>query len=118
MIKLEWLGQSRPKVVELPIPFLSRSEKTGEVRCDPIGEFPDEAAQQLLGMAPDFWRKIDEQTEPQETTHPSKRPSNLTIWRERQRALKVQQSAPSPAVPEGAFRPSQPDQVEGHMEVV
>ena len=50
MVHLKWLGK-RPKTVELPIPFLSRSEKTGEVICDPIGEFSDEDAERLMQLS-------------------------------------------------------------------
>jgi hypothetical protein len=40
-----------PKTVELPIPFVSRSEKTGEVVCAPIGEFPWQDGRKLLDMS-------------------------------------------------------------------
>ena len=37
-IKIKYTGKGR-KVVELPIPFVQKCEKTGEVICDPIGVF-------------------------------------------------------------------------------
>ena len=46
-IKIKWLGQGVKKV-ELPIPYVQKCEKTGEVICDPIGEFPIEDGKRLL----------------------------------------------------------------------
>ena len=122
MIKLKWLGQRLPKVVELPVPLLSRSEKTGEVICNPIGEFPDEAALILLGT-PEYWERVEEspvivKVPVERTIHaPSaaKMQSNLTLWRERERAKK-QYIGPSQPLAEGSTAPS-PDQ-EGALEVV
>lgn len=42
-----------PKIVELPIPFISRSMKVGEVVCDPVGEFPEDDGLRLLKMSGD-----------------------------------------------------------------
>lgn len=39
------------KVVDLPIPFISKSEKEGEVICAPIGEFPYEYGKKLLELS-------------------------------------------------------------------
>ena len=52
-VKLKWTGVGS-KVVELPIPFLSKADKTGEVVCDPIGEFPLEDGERLLGLGEAF----------------------------------------------------------------
>ena len=52
-IKLEWQG-GQHKVVELPIPFIYRTEKTGEVVCDPVGEFPVADGEALLAMGDAF----------------------------------------------------------------
>ena len=46
-MKIRWLGKGEKKV-ELPIPYVSKSEKTGEVLCNPIGEFPIEDGKRLL----------------------------------------------------------------------
>lgn len=46
-MKVRWLGEGS-RVVETPVPLLSKSEKTGEVVCDPIGEFSDEDGTALI----------------------------------------------------------------------
>lgn len=46
----KWL-YSAPRVVELPIPFISRSEKQGEVICRPYGIFPYADGKRLLEMS-------------------------------------------------------------------
>jgi len=50
LIGNQWV-YDKPKVVELPVPFLSRSEKEGEVVCDPIGVFDYETGKKLLEKA-------------------------------------------------------------------
>ena len=50
-IRIRYLGTKLPKIVELPIPYVSKSERTGQVICDPIGEFPAEDGERLLAMA-------------------------------------------------------------------
>ena len=45
--RIKWLGRGSKKV-ELPIPFVQKCEKTGEVICDPVGEFPYEDGMKLL----------------------------------------------------------------------
>ena len=49
-IRIEYLGRG-PKKVELPIPFVQKCEKTSEVICNPIGEFPYEDGMRLLEIA-------------------------------------------------------------------
>lgn len=49
-IPIEYLGRC-PKIVELPIPLLARSSKTGQVICNPIGEFPVEDGERLLEIS-------------------------------------------------------------------
>jgi len=56
-VQVEWLGERRPKIVELPIPLRSKSEKTGEVVCDPIGLFSKEDAAKLI-QTPSLWRLV------------------------------------------------------------
>lgn len=46
----KWIYQT-PKLVELPIPFISRSEKVGEVLCDPLGVFPYADGAKLLELS-------------------------------------------------------------------
>ena len=46
----QWM-YDHPKTVELPIPFVSKSAKIGEVTCDPIGEFPWQEGRKLLDLA-------------------------------------------------------------------
>jgi len=57
MIQLRYLGRC-PKVVQLPIPFLAHSMKTGEVTCNPVGQFPDADAEALLAMGGLFERVV------------------------------------------------------------
>lgn len=38
-IKIKFLGKSGRRLVELPIPYVQKCEKVGEVLCDPIGTF-------------------------------------------------------------------------------
>lgn len=52
-VRLRWRGAGR-KVVPLPCPLLSLSEQTGVVVCDPIGEFPEDAARHLLSCGDAF----------------------------------------------------------------
>src|SRR3990167_5099728 len=48
-LRIKWNGRT-PRTFSLPIPFISHSEKTGEVLCDPIGNFPPEDGQRLLDL--------------------------------------------------------------------
>jgi virulence-associated protein VagC len=129
MTKLKWLGARLPKTVELPIPFMALSAKTGEVICNPVGEFDDQTATALLGMAPDFWERVDEQEPVQAVARNAgrvvlmnapiipKKKSGFAIWNERQRALKAaKQLEPSQPKTEGSQSPS-PER-EGQVEVV
>lgn len=58
-LKIRYRGQlvggnwvySIPKVVELPIPFISKSGKIGEVICNPIGSFDYENGSKLLELS-------------------------------------------------------------------
>lgn len=59
-IKIEYLGKGK-KVVELPIPFVQKCEKTGEVICDPVGMFPPEDGLRLLEINGDagMFREVE-----------------------------------------------------------
>lgn len=46
----KWIYQA-PKTVELPIPYISRSEKVGEVLCNPCGVFPYADGIKLLELS-------------------------------------------------------------------
>lgn len=58
--RIEYLGRT-PRKFELPIPFISKCEKTGEVECDPVGTFPIEDADRLLAIdgAKDLFRLVE-----------------------------------------------------------
>lgn len=62
-VRLMYTGPKRKITVELPIPFVSRCEKRGEVVCDPIGEFSEEDAAALLDLpgADGLFRLADEE---------------------------------------------------------
>ena len=48
-LRIKWNGKT-PRTFSLPIPYLSHSDKTGEVVCNPIGDFPPEDGQRLLDL--------------------------------------------------------------------
>ena len=48
-LRIKWLGKGA-KIVELPIPFVSKCEKTGQVICNPIGEFDVANGERLLAI--------------------------------------------------------------------
>jgi len=50
-IRIRYLGHRLPKFVDLPIPFVSNSEKVGQVKCDPVGEFPIDDGERLLEIS-------------------------------------------------------------------
>lgn len=49
-MKIEYKGNT-PKIVDLPIPFMFKSERTGQVICDPIGDFSEADGQALLNIS-------------------------------------------------------------------
>lgn len=49
-IRIRYTGKGAKKV-ELPVPFISKCEKTGEVMCDPIGLFDAENGLRLLEIS-------------------------------------------------------------------
>jgi hypothetical protein len=56
----------KPKIVELPVPFVAKSEKTGEVACDPIGIFEYENGKALLEKSgPDGCFVLEEEVYPE-----------------------------------------------------
>lgn len=50
-LKIKFLGKRLPKMVLLPIPFVAKSEQTGAVECNPVGEFDPENGQRLLDIS-------------------------------------------------------------------
>lgn len=59
---------SKPRTVETPIPYISRSEKTGEVVCGPIGTFDYADGQKLLELSgPDGPFVLEETIYPEES---------------------------------------------------
>lgn len=61
-IRLRYNGPLRDgrKVVPLPVPFVSMSDKTGEVVCDPVGEFPRDDGLRLLDLCGDAFTVVGE----------------------------------------------------------
>lgn len=57
-IRLKYLGKT-PRTFALPIPFASEVDRSGEVTCDPIGEFPADDAERLLELAPEAFERLD-----------------------------------------------------------
>ena len=49
-LRIKYIGKGAKKV-ELPVPFISKCEKTGEVMCDPIGVFDAENGLRLLEIS-------------------------------------------------------------------
>ena len=59
---------SKPRTVETPIPYISRSEKTGEVVCGPVGTFEYADGQKLLELSgPDGPFVLEETIYPEES---------------------------------------------------
>lgn len=83
-VKIKYLGKT-PKIVELPIPFISRSQKRGEVICDPIGEFEEEDAAQLLAIegAEGLFQLVEEEESEEDEKKPRPRPK---AWLTRKKA--------------------------------
>ena len=59
VVTLKYLGTGTKKV-ELPVPLMSLSAKTGEVICDPYGDFPPEDAERLLEIMPHAFERVNE----------------------------------------------------------
>lgn len=59
-IRIRYTGRliNGQKIIELPVPFVSKCEKTGEVVCNPVGEFDPENGQKLLDIGGQF--KLEE----------------------------------------------------------
>jgi hypothetical protein len=49
-VQIRYLGNKKPKIVDLPIGLSANSEQTGQVVCDPVGEFPADQARALLAV--------------------------------------------------------------------
>ena len=60
-MKLKYVGPPKKggKVVDLPIPFISKCEGRGQVICNPIGEFEWDDGVALLAIAPEIFVKTD-----------------------------------------------------------
>ena len=58
-MRLKWLGARKNRVLELPVPFLSKSEKEGELHFDPECEVPNEWAEKILELYPDGFARVD-----------------------------------------------------------
>jgi len=82
-LKIKYLGKT-PRTFQLPIPFVSKSARTGQVTCDPVGEFPVSDGNALLALpgADEMFKLVDhiydekennEQEEEIETEVPRKR---------------------------------------------
>ena len=49
-VQIRYLGNKKPKIVDLPIGLSANSEQTGTVVCNPVGEFPADQARALLAV--------------------------------------------------------------------
>lgn len=56
---------SKPRIVETPIPYISKSEKTGEVICAPVGTFEYADGRKLLELSGPDGPFVLEEDEPQ-----------------------------------------------------
>lgn len=74
VIKIRYTGSRFPKVIELPIPYAARSEKTGEIVFDQanlVREFPAEDGQRLLEISGEDGPFQLEEDEKKTRTRPS-----------------------------------------------
>ena len=85
-MKLRYLGHKFPKRIPLPVPLRALSEQTGEVVCDPVGDFPKEDALRLLEIAPGAFEVVEEG----ETTveFPTENPARRRRFKQMATALK------------------------------
>lgn len=67
-LRIKYLGKT-PRTFALPIPFVSHSERTGQVTCDPIGEFPAEDGKRLLELSGDAFELVETVYETTTTTN-------------------------------------------------
>ena len=93
-IKIKYLGERLPKRVMLPIPFESKCLQTGEVICDPIGEFPEEDGMRLLQISGKngLFQLVEETEEIEEIEE--KRPTHTrpTAWISRKKAERYKEN--------------------------
>lgn len=57
-VTVKYLGDG-PKYLDLPIPFMSLSAKTGSVVLNPTGKMDQESAENLLQLAPSLYEIVD-----------------------------------------------------------
>lgn len=71
-VRLRWLGSRPVRVLDLPVPLLSLSEKIGEVRFDPEGDLPEEFLEPLMALpgAKELFEVVTEKP-PQQPQPPS-----------------------------------------------
>lgn len=93
-VRLQYVGPKRKMVVELPIPFVSRCEKRGEVVCDPIGEFSEEDAAALLDLsgADGLFRLVDEEKQEAPAEAPAVAEEAAAGWRSYTGAMKFKKA--------------------------
>lgn len=83
MMKIKFLGSRLPKVVSLPLPFISKCEKTGEVVCNPVGEFTQADGEFLVGLKGMFVEFVEGNGAP-----PPDLPTVTPLTDEEEKALK------------------------------
>lgn len=60
-VRMRYTGPGGRRLLELPIPFIARSEKVGEVFFNPEGDLPEEFVEPLLAVAGDVFEVVTQQ---------------------------------------------------------
>lgn len=65
-MKLIYSGPKPRRIVEYPIPLITKSEKEGEVTFvrGEATECPEKIARQLLDMAPEYFKTVESKPQP------------------------------------------------------
>ena len=58
-IRIKYLGRT-PRVFQTPIPFIAKSDKSGEVTCDPVGEFDLQDGLNLIALSSEMFEEVRE----------------------------------------------------------
>lgn len=122
-IRIKYLGRT-PRVFQTPIPFIAKSDKSGEVTCDPVGEFDLQDGLNLIALSGEMFQEVKENVE---VTKPKKMagpPDPLLgqampdcacgcgeqlVWKDSYKYKGI------PKYFKGHFKPSKPKKVEDEM---